>query len=354
MRRLAGPSSACYRCRHARYRASAAPRGSRGSRGLYAIVGGDARSRAREAAIAGGARGGAGPDEGRARRRGPRGRPPRSSRLARGRALVLVNDRADLALLAGADGVHVGDEDLPPAEARRAPRPGPARRPHHAARSRRRAPRSREGADHVGFGPIFPSRDEAARGRAARARDARARSAPALAAPVVAIGGIDRRERRARSRAAGAACAAVIGALFGAGDAARDARPRSPRAFEAGRARGGARGERARASASPSTRTARARATRCRAPTSTRCSPRAACPSCSRTRAAAAAAYLALLDGLVVTGGAFDVPPELYGEARRAACGPTKPERTDFERELSRPRSRRACRCSASAAACSS
>ena len=39
--------------------------------------------------------------------------------LARGRALVLVNDRADLALLAGADGVHVGDEDLPVAEARR-------------------------------------------------------------------------------------------------------------------------------------------------------------------------------------------------------------------------------------------
>jgi putative glutamine amidotransferase len=48
----------------------------------------------------------------------------------------------------------------------------------------------------------------------------------------------------------------------------------------------------------------------------------------------AAAAYLALLDGLVVTGGAFDVPPELYGEPRRAGCGPTKPERTAFERDL--------------------
>jgi putative glutamine amidotransferase len=49
---------------------------------------------------------------------------------------------------------------------------------------------------------------------------------------------------------------------------------------------------------------------------------------------AAAPAYLALLDGLVVTGGAFDVPPELYGEARRPECGPTKPERTAFERDL--------------------
>ncbi|WP_242392605.1 gamma-glutamyl-gamma-aminobutyrate hydrolase family protein [Anaeromyxobacter oryzisoli] len=47
-----------------------------------------------------------------------------------------------------------------------------------------------------------------------------------------------------------------------------------------------------------------------------------------------AGAYLALLDGLVVTGGAFDVPPELYGEVRREGCGPTKPERTAFEKDL--------------------
>ncbi len=50
--------------------------------------------------------------------------------------------------------------------------------------------------------------------------------------------------------------------------------------------------------------------------------------------AEAAAAYLALLDGLVVTGGAFDVPPELYGEPRRKQCGPLKPERTAFEKDL--------------------
>lgn len=47
-----------------------------------------------------------------------------------------------------------------------------------------------------------------------------------------------------------------------------------------------------------------------------------------------AAAYLALLDGLVVTGGAFDVPPELYGEATRKECGPTKPARTAFEKDV--------------------
>jgi putative glutamine amidotransferase len=48
----------------------------------------------------------------------------------------------------------------------------------------------------------------------------------------------------------------------------------------------------------------------------------------------AAPAYLALLEGLVVTGGAFDVPPALYGERRRDACGPLKPERTAFEKDL--------------------
>lgn len=47
-----------------------------------------------------------------------------------------------------------------------------------------------------------------------------------------------------------------------------------------------------------------------------------------------AGAYLALLDALVVTGGAFDVPPELYGEARRDVCGALQPERTAFERDL--------------------
>ncbi len=46
---------------------------------------------------------------------------------------------------------------------------------------------------------------------------------------------------------------------------------------------------------------------------------------------AAAGAYLALCDGLVVTGGAFDIPPERYGAAREAACGRTQPARTAFE-----------------------
>ena len=48
----------------------------------------------------------------------------------------------------------------------------------------------------------------------------------------------------------------------------------------------------------------------------------------------AAGAYLVLCQGLVITGGHFDVPPERYGEARRPGCGAVKPERTDLEWSL--------------------
>lgn len=44
-----------------------------------------------------------------------------------------------------------------------------------------------------------------------------------------------------------------------------------------------------------------------------------------------AAAYLDQLDGLVLSGGDFDVPPSLYGEATRPQCGALVPERTDSE-----------------------
>ncbi len=45
-------------------------------------------------------------------------------------------------------------------------------------------------------------------------------------------------------------------------------------------------------------------------------------------------AYLERMAGVIITGGAFDVPPEMYGETARAGMGPTKPERTQFETAL--------------------
>ncbi|HEU4382303.1 MAG TPA: thiamine phosphate synthase [Anaeromyxobacteraceae bacterium] len=141
--------------------------------------------------------------------------------LARGRALVIVNDRADLAFLAGADGVHLGDEDLPPGDARRLLGDGML-----VGRTCRTLAEARaaldQGADHVGFGPMFAS--------ASKALVVPPRGVPmlrevaeALPAPVVAIGGITL-ATIGEVAAAGAAAAAVIHDLFARGEARERAR----------------------------------------------------------------------------------------------------------------------------------
>jgi len=153
--------------------------------------------------------------------------------LSRDRALVIVNDRADLALLSGADGVHLGDEDLPVPEARRLL--GPDRLVGRTCRTLEEARAAvREGADHVGFGPIFASRTKPL-GIPVRGLDALREVSGALGAPVVAISGIDLSNVAEVARA-GAACAAVVDAIFGAGDPAANA-ARLAAAFEAGRSR---------------------------------------------------------------------------------------------------------------------
>ncbi len=141
--------------------------------------------------------------------------------LARGRALVIVNDRADLAFLAGADGVHLGDEDLPPAEARRILGQGLL-----VGRTCRTLAEARaaldEGADHVGFGPMFGSASKAV-AVPPRGLPMLREVAAALPAPVVAIGGITL-ATIGEVAAAGAAAAAVIHDLFAMGDVRQRAR----------------------------------------------------------------------------------------------------------------------------------
>jgi thiamine-phosphate pyrophosphorylase len=186
-------------------------------RGLYAIV---ARPEEARAAV----EGGAGVVQVRVKD-APAGEILRVAReivaLAAGRAIVLVNDRADLALLAGADGVHVGDEDLPPAEARRLVGPDLL-----VGRTTRTLAEARaaiaEGADHVGFGPIFETRTKTL-AVPPRGVEALREVAAALGAPVVAIGGISAGTIGAVA-GAGAAAAAVVGAIFGAGEPLENAR----------------------------------------------------------------------------------------------------------------------------------
>lgn len=198
--------------------------------GLYVIVGGPDPVEQARAAIAGGAR----VVQVRVKD-APAGAVLEVARrvvaLAAGRALVIVNDRADLALLSGADGVHLGDEDLPVAEARRLLGPdllvGSTTRTLEEARAA-----LAEGADHVGFGPIFATRTKALP-VSPRGLDALAAVTAALPAPVVAIGGIGQDTIAGVARA-GAACAAVIEAVYGAGDPAANAAVLAA-AFEAGR-----------------------------------------------------------------------------------------------------------------------
>jgi thiamine-phosphate pyrophosphorylase len=203
--------------------------------GLYAIVSSRAPVEAARAAIEGGAR------VVQVRMKDePAGEILKASRrivaLARGRALVIVNDRADLALLSGADGVHLGDEDLPVPEARRLL--GPGLLVGRTARTLEDARAAiRDGADHVGFGPIFPSRTKPLP-VAPRGLEALREAALALGAPVVAISGIDETNVADVARA-GAACAAVIGAIFDGGDPGENA-ARLAAAFAEGRAARGA------------------------------------------------------------------------------------------------------------------
>jgi thiamine-phosphate pyrophosphorylase len=134
---------------------------------------------------------------------------------ARG-ALFFVNDRFDLALAAGADGVHLGQDDVPPARL-----PAPARARLRVGRSTHTLEQARaardEPVDYVAFGPVFgtTSKDSPypARGLAALAEAARL-VAPR---PLVAIGGIDAARAPAALRA-GAAAVCAISAVAGATD----------------------------------------------------------------------------------------------------------------------------------------
>ncbi len=71
-------------------------------------------------------------------------------------ALLIVNDRVDLAIAANADGVHLGQQDLPVVEARRLLGPGRIiGRSTTSAQEMQRA--VEEGADYIGVGPVYPT-----------------------------------------------------------------------------------------------------------------------------------------------------------------------------------------------------
>jgi thiamine-phosphate pyrophosphorylase len=138
-------------------------------------------------------------------------------------ALFVVNDHVDVALLSGADGVHLGPDDLTVAAARRVAAAAGAGLLIGASASSPQAGREaeRQGADYLGSGPAYatPLKTEkrviGAAGVAA--------VAAAVRLPVFAIGGIDR-SRLPELRAAGLTRVCAIRALGEAADPEAEAR----------------------------------------------------------------------------------------------------------------------------------
>jgi thiamine-phosphate pyrophosphorylase len=128
---------------------------------------------------------------------------------------LIVNDRADVAHAIGADGVHVGQDDLPPAAARAILGPQ-AIIGLSICRSLDIGTFDPATVDYVGLGPIFPT-DTKTDASIALGAEVFAGIRRQLKCPVVAIGGIAV-ANAAQAIAAGADGIAVVSAICGAAD----------------------------------------------------------------------------------------------------------------------------------------
>ena len=138
---------------------------------------------------------------------------------------LLINARLDVALAAGADGVHLPERGLDVARVRAIAGPelviGASVHSPEAAGDRARA-----GADAIVCGPIWATPSKAPYG-SPLGIDALSRAASAIAgtsAALFAIGGVDRPARAALARSRGAHGIAGIRAFFAARDPGRSAR----------------------------------------------------------------------------------------------------------------------------------
>ena len=132
---------------------------------------------------------------------------------------VIVNDRADVAIAAGAAGVHLGADDLPPAAIRKF---APGGFIIGASVGNDEEVRGSRGADYVGIGPLFATSSKGNAGPAIGVAEFK-RLAVATGLPAVAIGGITS-ENAGAAIEAGAAGVAAIASVMGAEDPAAAAR----------------------------------------------------------------------------------------------------------------------------------
>ena len=137
-------------------------------------------------------------------------------RTSRAGCLFIVNDRVDIALAAGADGVHLGQEDLPLEAAR--PLVGERLIGVSTHSVEQAEAGERGGADYIGFGPMFPTRTKET-GYETRGLSMLASVRRRVSLPIVAIGGITA-ENVVQTWSNGADAAAMISYLTRGGDAA--------------------------------------------------------------------------------------------------------------------------------------
>ena len=127
---------------------------------------------------------------------------------------LMINDRADIARSVDADGVHLGEEDLPLKDARDLL--GAGRIIGKSTHSLEQALAAQaEGADYIGVGPIFPTPTKPDYRSVGTALISQVASR--MRAPIVCIGGINGSNLE-QVLEAGACCVAVVRAVCGAAD----------------------------------------------------------------------------------------------------------------------------------------
>ena len=147
------------------------------------------------------------------------------------RAVLIVNDRVDVALASGADGVHLGPDDMAPADARRLL--GPDKLVGVSVATVEEARAAAPYISYFGVGAIFGSKTKLDAGAPIGLERIREIKAAFPDIPIVAIGGINT-ENIALVAQAGADAAAVVSAVVAASDMEAATRELVAR-FEAGK-----------------------------------------------------------------------------------------------------------------------
>jgi len=138
----------------------------------------------------------------------------------RGRVLLIINDHVDIALAVDADGVHLGQEDLPLQVARKLAPELLIGASTHSLQQALQA--EKDGADYVNIGPIFPTKTKDGVGRSLGPK-AISEMSPKIKVPFTVMGGINA-ENIDQVLAEGARRVAMVTAITRAADIAAEVR----------------------------------------------------------------------------------------------------------------------------------